>query len=218
MRHPIAGRSGCFVPTAKALKTKPENVMSEEVHYFVRGMKLVEAIVDQLQLAGFESKKISVLLPDKTVTKRFAHQHHTKVPDGTATLAGAGGLIVGAVVGAAFGWLTSLGTINLPGGGFLVSAGPILALLIGGAVGSALGGILGAMVGLEFSCSEIKRYERQLQEGQILISVCANETQEAKRARDIFRVLEALDKSSATHESMTRNSQDSSQVGWHCAA
>jgi len=192
--------------------------MSEEVHYFARSLKLVEAILDQLQLAGFDSRRISVLLPDKTVTKRFARQHHTKVPDGAATVAGAGGLVVGAVVGAAFGWLASLGTINLPGGGFLVSAGPILATLLGGAIGSALGGLLGAVVGLEFSASEVKRYERQLQEGQILISVCADETQEAKRARDIFQVLEALDKSSATPESSARNSQDSSRMGWHCAA
>jgi hypothetical protein len=192
--------------------------MSEEVHYFAGNMKLVEAIVDQLQLAGFDSKNISVLLPDKTGTKQFANQHHTKVPDGAATVAGAGGLVVGAVVGAAFGWLAALGTINLPDGGFLVSAGPLVATLLGGAVGSALGGILGAVAGLEFSASEIKRYERQLQEGQILISVCADQTQEAKRARDIFQVLEALDKSSATHESMMRNSPDSSRMGWHCAA
>jgi len=192
--------------------------MSEEVHYFVRNMKLVEAIVDQLQLAGFDSKNISVLLPDKGVTKRFAHEHHTKVPDGAATVVGIGGLAVGAIVGAAFGWLASLGTISLPGGGFLVSAGPIVATLLGAAVGAALGGILGAMVGLEFSTSGIKRYERRLQEGQILISVCADQIQEAKRARDIFQVLEALDKSSATQESTAPNSHDSSPMGWHCAA
>jgi len=192
--------------------------MTEEVHYFARNMKLVEAVLDQLQLAGFDSKRISVLLPDRTVTKQFAHQHHTKVPDGAATVAGAGGLLVGAVIGGAFGWLASLGTINLPGGGFLVSAGPIVATLVGGSIGSALGGLLGAIIGLKFSASEVKRYGRQLHEGQILISVGADETQEAKRARDIFQVVEALDKSSAADESIPRNSQDSSQMGWHCAA
>jgi hypothetical protein len=192
--------------------------MSEEVHYFARSMKLVEAIVGQLQLVGFDSRKISVLLPDKTVTKRFARQHHTKVPDEAATVAGTGGFVLGAVVGAAFGWLASLGTINLPGGGFLVSAGSVLATLIGGAVGAGLGGILGAIVGHEFSAYEVKRYERQLKEGQILISVCADEIQEAKRARDIFQVLEAIDKSSATNDPAAQDSQDSSRVGWHCAA
>jgi len=192
--------------------------MSEVVHYFARSMRLVEAIVDQLQLAGFDSRRISVLLPDKTVTKRFAHQHHTRVPDEAGTVAGAGGVVVGSIVGAAFGWLASLGTINLPGGGFLVSAGPIVATLLGGAVGAVLGGILGAIIGHEFSASEIKRYERQLQEGQILISVSADETLEAKRARDIFQVVEALDKSSVTRNSAAQDSQDSSQVGWHCAA
>jgi hypothetical protein len=199
-------------------KQKSENVMSEEVHYFARNVKLVEALVDQLQLAGFDSTKISVVLPDKRLTKRFAHQHHTKVPDEAATLAGAGGLVLGSIVGAAFGWLASLGTISLPGGGFLVSAGPVVATLLGAAVGSALGGILGAIVGLEFSASELRRYERQLQEGQILISVYANETHEAKRARDIFQLLEALDKSSATHEPIARNSPNPNPMGWHCAA
>ena len=192
--------------------------MSEEVHYLARSMKLVEAIVNQLQLVGFDSSRISVLLPDKTVTKRFAREHHTKVPDGAATVAGAGGLVLGAVVGGAVGWLASLGTINLPGGGFLVSAGSVVATLIGGAVGAALGGILGALVGFEFSAYELKRYERQLQEGQILISVCADEMQEAKRARDIFQVLEAIDKSSATHDPGAQEPQNSSRVGWHCAA
>jgi len=192
--------------------------MSEVVHYFARSTRLVEAIVDQLQLAGFDSRRILVLLPDKTVTKQFAHQHHTKLPDEAGSVAGAGGVVVGSIVGAAFGWLASLGTINLPGGGFLVSAGPIVSTLLGGAVGAVLGGILGAIIGHEFSASEIKRYERQFQEGQILISVSADETQEAKRARDIFQVVEALDKSSATRDSTTQNSQDSSQVGWHCAA
>ena len=192
--------------------------MSEEVHYFAGSLKLVEAVVGQLQLAGFDSRKISVLLPDKAVTKQFAHRHHTKVPDEAATVAGVGGLVLGAVVGAAFGWLASLGTITLPGGGFLVSAGPVVATLLAAAIGSVLGGISGAFVGLGFSASEVKRYERQLLEGQILISVCAEEAQEAKRARDIFQVLEAIDKSSATHESIAQNSPDSSRVGWHCAA
>jgi hypothetical protein len=179
--------------------------MSEEVHYFARSMKLVEDMVDQLQLAGFDSRRISVLLPDRTVTRRFAHEHHTKVPDGVATVAGAGGLVMGAVIGAAFGWLASLGTINLPGGGFLVSAGPIVAILLGGAIGSVLGGILGAIVGLEFSASKVKRYERQ-PEGQILISVCADDTQEAKHARDVFQLTEALDKSSGSRKSVVSNS------------
>ncbi|MEO8427947.1 MAG: DUF3341 domain-containing protein [Verrucomicrobiota bacterium] len=193
--------------------------MSEEVHHFARSLRLAEAIVDQLQLAGFDSKKISVVLSDKTVMKRFAHQHHTKAPDEAATLAGAGGLLVGAIVGAAFGWLASLGTINLPGGGLLVSAGPLVATLLGAAAGSALGGILGAVLGLQFSASGVKPYsDRPFQDGQIMISVYANDPPEAKRARDIFQILEALDKSSASHEFSARNSQDPSKMGWHCAA
>jgi hypothetical protein len=181
-------------------------------------MRLVEAMVNQLQLAGFDPKKISVVLSDTRTTKQFAHQHHTKVADEAAKVAGAGGFVLGAVIGAAFGWLASLGTINLPGGGFLVSAGPILGTLFGAAAGSVLGGILGAIAGREFSASEVKRYEKQLHQGQILISVSANEIHEAKRARDVFQVVDALDKASAKLESISQHSQDSNRMGWHCAA
>ena len=59
-------------------------------------------IVDQLRAAGFSSNDISVLFPDTTGTKDFAHEQHTKVPEGTATGAGTGG-----VLGGALGWLVS---------------------------------------------------------------------------------------------------------------
>ena len=40
------------------------------------------AIVEQLKAAGFSHNDISVLFPDKTGTKDFAHEQHTKAPEG----------------------------------------------------------------------------------------------------------------------------------------
>src|ERR671936_1311483 len=123
-------------------------------------------IVDQLKAAGFSPSDISVLLPDKTGTKDFAHEQHTKAPEGAATGAGTGG-----VLGGALGWLIGIGALAIPGLGPFIAAGPIMAALSGAAAGAALGGITGALVGLGIPEYEAKRYEGKIKEGNILISV-----------------------------------------------
>ena len=57
-------------------------------------------IANQLKAAGFSHNDISVLFPDKTGTRDFAHEQHTKAPEGAAAGAGTGG-----VLGGALGWL-----------------------------------------------------------------------------------------------------------------
>ena len=59
-----------------------------------------EKIVQQLKDGGFSNNDISVLFPDKSGTKDFAHEQHTKAPEGAATGAGTGGAL-----GGALGWL-----------------------------------------------------------------------------------------------------------------
>ncbi len=61
-------------------------------------------IVNQLKAANFSSNDISVLLPDKSGTKDFAHEQHTKAPEGAAT-----GGVTGGVLGGALGWLVGSG-------------------------------------------------------------------------------------------------------------
>src|SRR5258705_1830428 len=49
-------------------------------------------IVEQLKAAGFSNNDVSVLLPDRAGSRDFAHEHHTKAPEGAATGAVVGGL------------------------------------------------------------------------------------------------------------------------------
>ena len=49
-----------------------------------------EHIADQLKAAGFSGDDISVLFPDKEGSRDFAHEQHTKAPEGAATGAGDG--------------------------------------------------------------------------------------------------------------------------------
>ena len=138
-------------------------------------------IVNQLRAAGFSPNDISVLFPDKTGTKDFAHEQHTKVPEGAATGAGTGG-----VLGGALGWLVGIGALAIPGLGPFIAAGPILAALSGAAAGATLGGITGALIGWGIPEYEAKRYEGKIREGNMLISVHTEDRDERARAKQIF--------------------------------
>jgi len=145
-------------------------------------------IVDRLRAAGFSRNDISVLFPDKTGTKDFAHEQHTKAPEGAATGAGTGG-----VLGGAFGWLVGIGALAIPGLGPFIAAGPILAALSGAAAGAALGGVTGALIGMGIPEYEAKRYEGKIKEGNILISVHTEDSTERDRAKKIFEQAGAED-------------------------
>jgi len=139
------------------------------------------SIVEELKAAGFSSNDISVLFPDKTGTKDFAHEHHTKAPEGAATGVGAG-----TVLGGALGWLVGIGALAIPGLGPFIAAGPIMAALSGAAAGAALGGITGALIGLGIPEYEAKRYEGKIREGNVLISVHTEDRHERARAKEIY--------------------------------
>ncbi len=167
--------------------------MSKAVFGIATTYSQAETIVDSLKAAGFSNNDISVLLPDKEGTRDFAHEKNTKAPEGAAAGAGTGG-----VVGGVLGWLVGIGSLAIPGVGPFVAAGPIMAALSGAAVGSAVGGLTGALVGLGIPEFEAKRYEGKLKQGNILISVHSEDSQETDRAEQILKTANAQDISSAT--------------------
>jgi hypothetical protein len=138
-------------------------------------------IVNQLKDSGFSNNDISALLPDRTGTKDFAHEHHTKAPEGAVAGAGTGGII-----GGALGWLVGIGALAIPGLGPFIAAGPIMAALSGAAVGAAVLGITGALIGMGIPEYEAKRYEGKIKDGNILISVHLENDGLEDRARHIF--------------------------------
>ena len=44
-----------------------------------------ERVVSSLQTAGVPTGDISAIFPDRHGTRDFAHEHHTKAPEGTTT-------------------------------------------------------------------------------------------------------------------------------------
>jgi hypothetical protein len=140
-------------------------------------------IADNLRAAGFTENDVSVLFPDKQGTKDFAHEQHTKAPEGAATGAG-----TGAVLGGALGWMVGIGALAIPGLGVFIAAGPIMAALAGAAGGAAAGGLTGALIGMGIPEYEAKRYEGKVKDGNILLSVHTEDSMERDRAKKILEV------------------------------
>jgi hypothetical protein len=159
-------------------------------------------IADQLKAAGFSENDISVLFPDKTGTRDFAHEQHTKAPEGAAT--GAGG---GALLGGALGWLVGIGSLAIPGLGPFIAAGPIMAALAGASAGAAAGGVTGALIGLGIPELEAKQYEGKIRGGNILMSVHAVDGKEVTRAKEIFKNGGADDISYTGESSVSREAR-----------
>jgi uncharacterized membrane protein len=78
-----------------------------------------------------------------------------------------------------------------------------MAALSGVGIGAAAGGLVGALVGMGIPEYEAKRYESRLREGRILISVHSENSDETKRAKEIFERGGAEDIASAGEESVS---------------
>jgi hypothetical protein len=157
-----------------------------------------EAAVDTLVNEGFFNDDISVLLPDNQSSKDFAHEKHTKAPEGTTT-----GVAAGGTLGGALGLLAGIGAIAIPGVGPFIAAGPIMATLAGIGVGGAVGGLVGALAGLGIPEYEAKRYEGRIKSGGVLLSVHCDTSDEIKRAKQILERTGAEDISSAGEEAVS---------------
>jgi len=167
--------------------------MSTSVFCIAPTRIMAENIVTELKVSGFSENDISVLFPDKTSTRDFAHDQNTKAPEGAVTGATAGG-----AVGGTLGLLAGIGLLAVPGVGPFLAAGPIFAALSGVAVGGAVGGITGALIGMGIPEIEAKRYDGKVKGGNILISAHASSSEEAKTAKEIFERNHATDITSAS--------------------
>lgn len=156
---------------------------------------IAENAVDHLLEKGFSNSAISVLLPDDESTRAFAHEKHTKAPEGAAT-----GVTAGGVIGGSLGLLAGIGALAIPGVGPLIAAGPIMGALAGLGVGGAVGGIVGALVGMGIPEFEAKRYESAVREGGTLLSVHCDTDPQIDQAKIALKETGAYD-ICTTHES-----------------
>jgi hypothetical protein len=148
--------------------------------------------VDALIENGFRKEDISVLLPDNSGTKDFAHEKHTKAPEGAAAGGGAG-----MIVGGTLGLLAGVGALTIPGIGPFIAAGPIVAALGGLGAGAVVGGFIGALAGMGIPEYEAKRYEGMVRQGRVLLSVHCDNSDWVDRAKKVLETAGAEEIASA---------------------
>jgi hypothetical protein len=166
--------------------------MSKSVFGIATTHGQAKRIVEQLQAQGFAASEISVLMPETGGTRDVGHVKATKAPEGATT---------GAATGGAIGLLAGIGALAIPGVGPLIAAGPIMAALSGAAVGAATGDVVGGLIGLGIPEIEAKRYEEKLKKGNYLIAVHTDESEDADRAKKIFKTAKAEDISTVSEAS-----------------
>ncbi|HVL00781.1 MAG TPA: hypothetical protein VM553_13255 [Dongiaceae bacterium] len=171
--------------------------MKNAIYCIATSREQAETIVDQLRSVGFASGAISALLPDTSGTRDFAHEQHTKLPEGATA-----GTVTGMGVGAVLGWLAGIGSLAIPGVGPFIAAGPIMAALGGAAVGGAAGGITGALVGMGIPEYEAKHYDGKIKSGNVLIAVHTDTSEEKKAVEEIYKRAGAEDIKVASEKSV----------------
>jgi hypothetical protein len=153
-----------------------------------RSLVQAERGADALVHGNFSNDDISVLAPDHQGTKDFAHEKHTKAPEGATT-----GVAAGGALGGTLGLLAGVGALAIPGLGPFIAAGPIMGALAGLGVGGAVGGLVGALVGMGVPEYEAKRYEGRVKDGGVLLSVHCATSNEVALAKKILEQTGAED-------------------------
>lgn len=121
-----------------------------------------------------------------------------------ASEGGMTGAATGGILGGSLGLLAGLGALAIPGLGPFIAAGPIMAALSGSAVGGGVGLLIGTLIGAGIPEYEAKRYEAGLKEGNILISVVAENEEEINRAKEIMKKEGATDISSTREKTKSK--------------
>ena len=152
----------------------------------------VSDAVNVLQKAGYRLTDISVLASDNAGSKDFAHEKHTKAPEGAALAAAAG-----AVIGAALAWIVSVQTVTIVALNPLAAAGPVLAAFAGAGGGGAVGWIAGWLAGSRLTEYVAKRYAGRIRNGGILLSVHCDTPEWCARAKKTLKDTGARSISSA---------------------
>ena len=166
--------------------------MNRVVYGIYRNRAQVETAVGKFLASGFRNEDASVLIPENLGTKEFAHEKHTKMPEGTAAGATAGG-----IVGGTLGLLAGAGALAIPGLGPFIAAGPIMSLLAGAGAGGVVGTLVGALAGVGIPEYEAKRYEGLVKNGGILVSMHCDNSEWVDRAKGLMKQTGAEDISSA---------------------
>jgi|AntRauTorcE11897_2_1112592.scaffolds.fasta_scaffold00239_6 uncharacterized membrane protein len=140
--------------------------------------------LSRLESIGITDEQISLIVTDKTRGNTFNMESHSRVDEGTAAGATAGGLI-----GLMLGAMATAGTIVIPGLNLVVT-GALAGSLAGLGAGAATGGLAGGLVGAGMTEHEAKLYVDEIKDGGILLAVRAADDDQKDLIRDTLEEVE----------------------------
>ncbi|MHA7812252.1 MAG: hypothetical protein ACX94C_02505 [Phycisphaerales bacterium] len=141
--------------------------------------------LETLVTRGFDSGDISLIASEDFNKETFGVETHSKLAEGAAIGAGAGG-----AAGAVIAGLTTVGAVATGGVG-IIAAGPIVAALAGAGAGAAGGSVLGGLVGAGIPEHEVKHYEEAVDKGHVMIGVNCETSDQEDTAKDVFKQFDA---------------------------
>jgi hypothetical protein len=120
---------------------------------------------------GYGKEDVDLLMSEDTRSRHFG-EGTVETELGNKAMEGAGtGSAIGGTLGAIAGAVAAIGTTLVVPGLGIVLAGPIAAALAGAGAGGLAGGLIGALVGRGIPEEHAKRYEDDIRNGGIVISV-----------------------------------------------
>lgn len=154
-----------------AARQENNNVISDSDRWMTGSFSdrdSAERAYGSLRDRGYSNDDVNVLMSDEARSRHFSDGTDTEL--GSKALEGAGvGSAVGGTLGAIIGGIAAIGTsVLLPGLGLIV-AGPLAAALAGAGAGGLTGGLVGALIGAGIPEDEARRYEQDLQNGNIVM-------------------------------------------------
>lgn len=132
--------------------------------------KSADKAIAAVESHGYTRDEISIITSEATRDKYFKGTNEP-VDVGSSALKGAGaGSAIGLTLGAIIGGVIAVGSVVIPGVGLIV-AGPLAAALAGAGAGSVAGGLIGALAGWGIPDAHVKKYEKAIKEGKIVVGV-----------------------------------------------
>ncbi len=159
--------------------------MTISVYGILKDRAHVATTTELFQQAGYRDTDIAVLYPSNNLTQEFAHEHHTKLPEG---------FTYGTIIGGTLGILFCKGVSRALGGKVPANATSrsLMQDLFGGyGLGALLGSAVGAALGAQIPEYEAKRYQNSPNDGSILISVHCDDADWAAKAKKILQEVAA---------------------------
>lgn len=155
--------------------------MSNLVTATFKTRQAAEHSLRELEAIGITDEQTALIVTDETRGKSFQIKEGTKMDEGAA-----GGATAGGIIGALMGTMATATAVAIPGLNIVI-AGAAMSSLAGLGAGAAAGGLIGALAGAGIPEHEAKIYEDELKEGSILLAIEAEDNDQKDQVKKVLQ-------------------------------